>query len=387
MKRVLVASSTWAAALLLPTAIIAQVPGASSDTVERAVHGRVMDGSSARDRPLANQLVVLHRIASNGAGPVDSIRTARDGSYRIRYRPRGEAMYIVAVRYAGVAYFSAPITSDIVGDEHDAEVVVYDTTSRAHPVTLRGRHLIVSAPDAQGVRAVVEVFELSNDSTVTVVSTTDRPPVWDAAIPGAALRPRVGDGEFAADAVRFPSSRVQLFAPLPPGLKQLVISYELPPSAFPLHLTVDRPTTILEVLLEEQQGQVSGAGLKAQAPVTVSGRRFVRALAQDVAASAALAIVVPATPGTDPSSRWLAIPMALIGALGAWWFVRRRHGAARVMIERRGAEALAEQVATVDAMLARSEGLDDATRRGLRAERDRLMTHLRRVLAEGRSTR
>ena len=49
---------------------------------------------------------------------------------------------------------------------------MFDTTSGPVPLMVQGHHLVVSAPKPDGGREIVEVYELSNDSTVTLGGTT-----------------------------------------------------------------------------------------------------------------------------------------------------------------------------------------------------------------------
>jgi len=126
--------------------------------------------------------VTLHRVAADSSGPVDSVRTDANGRYSIRYKPvGGDAVYFASSLYSGVAYFTAPLPPrDATGD--DGEITVFDTTSAPVPIQTRGRHLVVSASSVDGRRTLVEVFELSNDSTVTAVSGARGRATWSAAL-------------------------------------------------------------------------------------------------------------------------------------------------------------------------------------------------------------
>ena len=83
-------------------------PGVAGEM--RTVAGRVLSGSRDSLSPVANQMVVLHRISADSSGPIDSARTSATGGYRFRYRLDGpRSMYIVSSRYAGIAYFTTPL--------------------------------------------------------------------------------------------------------------------------------------------------------------------------------------------------------------------------------------------------------------------------------------
>jgi hypothetical protein len=91
--------------------------------------------------------------------------------------------------------------------------------------------------------------------------------------------------------VRFDQGRALMYAPLAPGLKQMVINYTLPADVFPLALPVQRATAVMEVLLEEPAA--SARGIREVESVNVQGRRFRRYLAADMPANAVLTIAVP----------------------------------------------------------------------------------------------
>ena len=101
------------------------------------------------DRPVSGVVVTVHRVGPDSSGPLDSVRTKADGRYDIRFMRSGseEAIYFAATVYSGIAYFSAPIRGEeLRGDQ--AEITVFDTTSRTVPFTVQGHHVVVSAPSA-----------------------------------------------------------------------------------------------------------------------------------------------------------------------------------------------------------------------------------------------
>jgi hypothetical protein len=292
------------------------------------VSGRVLLGSGRDDRPVGRELVVLHRIAANKSGPLDSVRTDASGRFRFAIEPASEGVYILSAQYRGIAYFSTPFRGDSAAS--DLDIQVFDTTLAGHvALAQRGRHVIISRPDDSGNRAVVEVFELANDSSVTVVSPPSGAPTFAAKLPPAARKPLVGQGDIAAASVSFASGEARVTAPFAPGLKQLVVSYELPPSAFPLTLPLGGAATVLEVLLEEMTGRATGAGLTPREGVSVEGRQFQRFLAQDAAASGVVEVSLPpaqSAAADGPASQTRFIWIALIAAIAAslWLYFRRR---------------------------------------------------------------
>jgi hypothetical protein len=265
--------------------------GAAPDAA-RVVDGRVVrpapEGTALL--PVAGAWVVLHRVGPDTSRPLDSVRTREDGRYRIEYRAFGDAnaIYFVAARHDGVAYFAVPLRGARVTGA-DAEIMVYDTASAGEPLRERGRHVIVFAPE-KGARKVVEVYELENTGRTTRVSAGGGDPVWRAPIPDAASAFHAGQGDISPAAITGGAGRVEVFAPLAPGIKQVSFTYSLPRSAFPLALPPSGDSLVLEVLLEEDGAIAAGAGLHRGESVTVDGHHLSRWLSPNAPKNAVVTI-------------------------------------------------------------------------------------------------
>ncbi|MDQ6737935.1 MAG: hypothetical protein M3Z30_09580, partial [Gemmatimonadota bacterium] len=295
----LTVATAAAVATLAPCATViaqdASKQDASGQNVS-SVAGRVVKPGGDSVLAVADAWVTLHRVGTDRAGPVDSTRTNHDGRYRFDYRRTGagDAIYFVSSSHHGVAYFSHPLRAGADSGE-DAEIAVFDTTSRAIPITVRGRHIIVSRAAPDGERTVTEVFELTNDTSVTKVAPNESvsAAVFSALIPSNARSPVVADGDIPAAAVKFADSRVLVYAALAPGMKQLAFHYDLPSDAFPLHIPLERGAVVLEILAEDSTATVTGAGLRAVAPVAIEGHTFRRFLAGEVRPNSVTIISVP----------------------------------------------------------------------------------------------
>jgi len=267
--------------------------------------------------PVPNIWVTLHRVGSDRAAPLDSVRADREGRYAFDYRRTGDesAIYFASARYGGIAYFTLPLHHEIVKGE-EAEIAVYDTTSARLPIGVRGHHIIVSAVDANAARSITEVFELANDTSVTkIASGSDADgAVWVTAIPEGASGFRVSQGDIPSSGVEFTGGRVAVFAPIAPGLAQVVFSYNLAARAFPLRIPIQTPTQIFEVLVGEEKGSVTGAKLKEQEPVVLEQRTYRRFLADDVPMNAVSVIdLPPAKPNGTVDRRYLVLLTVVIG--------------------------------------------------------------------------
>jgi hypothetical protein len=300
--------------------------------------------------PFAGVWVVLHRVGTDRAGALDSVRADARGRFAFRYRPSGDssALYFVSSRHAGIAYFTQPLRKALVTGG-DADLILYDTTSTPVPIHVRGRHIVVMAPDSARGRSVVEAYELSNDTSVTRVAGALERPTFESVLPDGARDAHATDGEVAAEAVSLAGGRMRLFAPLAPGLKQVSITYRLAVSDKAIAVAALQPVTVLEVLVEDPKAGVSGAGLKETDPVVLDGRRFRRFLSHDTPANSVVSISAPSV-RVSLNTRIAAIVTA-IGAtmllVLASSFSRRSPAAARAAAAD-DPDALAREIAALD---------------------------------------
>lgn len=336
--------------LIHPADVVAQggfppatgTPGVAGEL--RTVEGRVLSGSASAERPVTGQVVVLHRISADSSGPVDSVRTSPAGTYRFRYRLDGpRSMYIVSAQYSGVAYFTTPLRDRAVTSP-DADIAVYDTTSVAFPLAVRSRHVVI-APATDGVRRVVDVFEVANDSNRTLVPGASAG-TWRVVLPEEARELGSSGGDLPPDAFRFMPGSAELIVPFPPGSRQVVLTYSIP-SRGRVAIPITAPVANLEVLLEGDGGAVSGAGLAAEEPVSMEGRTFRRYTTSQVVSGASFTVGGPGVLAGNASR--LALLAVAVAAVALGVVVGRRGGIAAPATEAPGtAEALAREIAALD---------------------------------------
>ena len=385
---------------LLPSLALAQAKPAARDTQPpsaasaaiatgaRTVDGRVVRPGADAFEPVSGTWVTLHRVGRDRAGPLDSVRTAADGAFKFAYQLSGasDAIYFVSASYAGIAYFSSSLAQpDVTGQE--AEIQVFDTTSTGLRLTVRGRHVILSASTGGTRRGLIEVFEITNDSSKTLIGTNDKAPTFRVRIPPGAQDFKVAQGDVPADAVTLVDGEVQVQMPFAPGLKRLSFSYSMDGDAFPLKVPVQFATGVLEVLAEDPQASVVAPKLTETAPASLDGRNFRRFLGSDVPAAGVLEMDLPGN-GQAQKTRILislvvAIALAMLVSLARAFGRRTRRrspGLASAAAADREAERLARQIADLDAKFERARDPDDAARDAYDAQRARLKHELTTAL-------
>lgn len=353
------------------------------------VDGRVSRPRSRSLAPVGSVWVTIHRVASDSAGPIDSMRTGADGRYHFRYARTGkaDAVYFVSASYDGIAYFSRPLVSTHAAGD-DAAIIVFDTTSVHFPLAIKGRHIVISSPSVNGSREIVEAYEIANESDETLVSPDDAHPSWSAPLPAAAANVQVGESDISPAAISASQGRVRVTAPFAPGLKQLSFSYTVPQTSFPLRVPLEAGVTVLELLLEEPRAEARGATLKPQQPATLERRIFQRYLGADAPAGSSLEVHVPVVmAAANERVYWeIAGALAVIMAAGlATWYARARRrrgagGAASSAAAPTATETLAREIARLDADFERTGSANDAARASYEERRRELKRELASVL-------
>ena len=279
-------------------------------------------------------------------------------------------MYIVSARHSGVAYFTAPLRDATVASP-DGDISVYDTTSASFPLAVRARHVVIAPVDAGGLRRVVDVMEVANDSSRTLVAgAVGR--TWRLVLPPDAREPGSTGGDLPAEAFRFDGGNADLLVPFPPGTRQLVLTYALPARSVSIPIT--DPVPSLEVLVEGA-GRATGAGLTAEDPVSMEGRTFQRFTATSVPGGSA--VVVAGGGGSGRAGRVALLAIAAVAvALGI--VVGRRSGgqAGPVAEPRIATDALAREIAALDHVYAEPAARSGSGGDYYRARRAALMDQL-----------
>ncbi|MES2178749.1 MAG: hypothetical protein V4550_12890 [Gemmatimonadota bacterium] len=336
------------------------LPAQSQGFVQATVKGTVETPGKSKLDPVPGIMVTLHRVAEDSSGPVDSVRTDAAGRYAFRYQKRqgDEGVFFAAAVYRGIAYFSAPLRQ-LTASGDDGVITVFDTTRHAIEFSVRGHHIVVSGPRPDGDRDVVEVWELSNDTTVTVLGVDSLAAVWSAPLPAGATNFAGGQGDVAADAIVARRGRAEITSPFGPGVKQISYTYRLPSSSFPLAVGITAAVSVLEVLVEEPTAVVTGGELRSVAAATTGGRTFKRFLAQDVAAGESVRITVPAATAETRKKVLIVLAAVMIVLMaGALFRALRRRDTENADPRARTPSTADELLAEIAVLDARFEGGD-----------------------------
>jgi|CXWL01.1.fsa_nt_gi hypothetical protein len=257
----------------LATAVLAMAIGAAGPG--GTVAGRVVRVAAPGDTvAAAGAMVVMHGVTPTKQGPLDSIRVGRDGRFRFAQPADSTVILLISSQWDGVQYFSTPIGSNHRRADSLVVLVVADSASTA-PVTLAARHLVISAPAADGTRSAVDLLILANDGYQTRVPATLTAASWRFMMPRSAVNLVLGESDFAEEAVQFHGDTLELHAALPPGQRQLLVHYQIPPATRALSVPWAEGAPVVNVLLEERDA-TAGAPLARADTTTVDGRHYTR---------------------------------------------------------------------------------------------------------------
>ncbi len=323
--------------------------------------------------PVPGVRVVLHRVAQDTQGPLDSVLAGPDGGFRFTLRPDTAAIHLLSARYAGIEYFTTPVDDRLTGGGRPVTLVVHDTSSRA-PVELAARHIVIPRPGEDGTREVLDLVLLRNAGVVTRVAPDSQGASWLVPLPPASKGLDLGESDVSPDAVVRRGDTAVVSAPISPGEKRIALQYHLPSGGRTIEVPLGGSAVAANVLLEEPGATASAAGLALADSQMIEGRVF-RRWTGELPAGATVRITLPGIPG---DSRPLLI--AMVGVLGlalavaAWRALPR---APLVSVDR-----LVGELASLDA---RFEGKQTETAADewsrYRARRDRLKAELEAALA------
>lgn len=330
---------------MLPLALLTLL---AAPLAAQSVTGQVVRPAGDDSIAVSGVRVVLHRVGAAEQGPLDSMPSGSDGSFRFRLVRDTSALYLLSARYNGIEYFSVPLERAAERDPDPVTLVVRDTSSRT-PVNISARHVVIPRPGEDGTREVLDLVLLVNRGTETRVAPDSLGSSWSGPLPPASEGLDLGESDVSPDAVTRRGDSVIVSAPISPGEKQLAFQYHLPGGRQAIELPVGAEPVALNVLLEEPGASASGPGLAASDSQAIEGRSF-RRWTGDVPVNAVVRITLPGAGGSStPVIAALVAVLALALLLAAWRILPRRATAAAPDSRRNHADRLLNEIAALDA--------------------------------------
>lgn len=302
--------------------IIAVVIGGMPASSPIRVQGRVVRIVAGDTLSVAGVRVVVHRVTADKQGPIDTTFSNRAGRFSAMVTADSTAVLLASSRWDGVEYFAQPMSP--VAGTVDFLLVVADTSSIV-PVSLVARHVIIGAPASDGSRDVVDLIVLGNANEQTRVAVDSTAATFRMVMPLNITRLNIGDADFSADAFTSLADTVALHAPIPPGERQFILTYQLAPGALALRLPLAPVPDTLSLLTEEPDLSVQGGPIRVGA-AQVSGRVFERYAAGRAALASNIVVTLPGK-GSVPS--WLLPALVAVVVLGLAF------GTSRMILPRR----------------------------------------------------
>ena len=320
----------------------------------------------------------LHQVTLAGGGPVDSTRTNRAGRYRLQASEfDSTAIYVVSAEHDGIAYFTPPIRPSGEDAGTAEPLLVYDTSSTAPELHLAQRHVIVRPRSSDGTFRVLEILVLENRGRLTRISPDSVTPVWLGAIPEEAIQFQVGESDVSDQAVTRRGDSVAVIAPVPPGDRQIIVSYLLPEETTEFSVPIDNPVSRLNVLIGDTAALVT-ATLADMGIEMLEDIPFARYEGFNVVPGTPVAIRFGRAP-ISPDD--LVLPVVLLAALILVGFLLWWLRGTRSEPQYAGPQVIAARIAVIDAELDGEPGPSAAKRGELQRTRDGLKQELSRSLA------
>lgn len=364
------------ATVLLAVALHAVGPGGT-------VAGRVVRVVAGDTVAAAGAMVVLHGVTPTVQGPVDSVRSDAEGRFRLRAPADTAAILLVSARWGGIEYFSVPLERGGGASDIPVQVVVADTSSAA-PVTLLSRHLVIGAPAPDGTRNAVDLLILANNGTLTRVPEDSVTPTWRFVLPANVANVVIGESDFADDVMHLHGDTLELSAAIPPGQRQILVNYQVPPSTRRMVIPYGEAAPLANILLEEDDAEVVGVLARADT-VSVDGRRYTRWSGR-VAAGGSVELRFGGAgrlPGwvVEVVAGCFALALIVMALLSARAAARGGRATATAVAVETPVDQLLDAIARLDAEhTGRTANASAEARQAYLAERERLKDEVRRLL-------
>jgi hypothetical protein len=357
---------------------------AAQEVARPLLRGRVVRGDTVA---VPDVTVVLHRVAADTEGEIDSLRAGPSGEFTFVLPSVPDPVfqddvYLAAVSHQGIMYFGPPIHQASQLDSVYL-IQVHDTTmvppgGASLPLILR--YLILEAADDGWF--VTDVIQLENLEENTLVASAGEP-VWKYPLPPGAADLEVGQLDASPDAIALVDGSLEVSAPITPGVAQYMVRYRL--EAERLELPLPGPVRQVELLVREPAPALTVRGLALNTPAEMEpGVTYRRYSAVEVVDAEVL--VLPGTERRGISHAWLAVVMGMMLAGVTVWSIQRGGPMPSAaggedsawLTARDRQESLLLEVAQLDERL-ESDRLGDGERTDLAVRREAVLEEIRRL--------
>lgn len=270
--------------------------------------------------------MVLHRVAADQAGEIDTVRVDARGGFMFKLPTvpdpggRGE-VYFASVRHQGILYFG-PAVHQAVQLDSLYRVEVHDTTvvpSGGADLRLDIRYVVAEPAEGSGWM-ITDLQQVTHGGDRTLVPGPESRPVWSYPLPPQIRDFEVGSSDLPPEATQLVEGRLQVTAPVPPGQRQFVVRYRVDD----LDLTLPTPgvTGQMEFLVQEPAPPVEVAGLQPAEALDMGAGPAYRRFTGAELSLPSITVTAGEAEGELPI-RWYAAGLALIlAAAGAWVVLR-----------------------------------------------------------------
>lgn len=264
------------------------------------VAGRIENGT-AGDHPVAGTRVRLVPMGALALSPPLTTTVAADGQFAFADLLSGpEARYGLVASHQGVDVIF-PEALDLSAERptrEDLVLRVYETATDV-PLRVRSAHLVLSPDPEAGLLRVAEVWVVANESDRARVAGADSA-VLRLPLPSDQRGLRLEDARMRS-VDQLEGSVLVDRVPVPPGEREIVLSYDLPYSGTTAQLarTIPLATGALRVMAVGDGVEIVSPQLPDLRTTEIQGRPVVEAAGSDLAEGASVAVAVT---GLPPSS-------------------------------------------------------------------------------------
>ena len=319
------------------------VTAASAQSAPQAGSTPTLQGQVARlGEPLAGVEVVLHRIAVDQAGEIDTVQAAVNGrfAFELPTVPTSEAegdVYFASVRHQGILYFGSAVSRASQVDSLYL-VNVHDTVTVAAggaklPVAVR--YLVVEPTGIEGQDwRVTDLFEVAHEGDRTFVPPAEGGLTWSHPLPVGIDQVQIGGGELSPDAARTVDGRLELSGPIAPGQRQFVLRYVVA-DLERFEVPLEPGTREVEMLIAEPSPAVEVEGLSAVETIEIQPGLSFRRYVGTAEEGGTLRLELVAPPRPLPLRELVVVLALLMTVVGLWAALRGSapHDVARTVVD------------------------------------------------------